>query len=459
MKRFVTTLLLCLFTAVLSFARPQEYKEHRVKWYESLSSIARKYDVTPQEILTLNGIKDGVIYPRQILKIPVKGTDIKKEGLAQNEGELTQDSLATKEVEVAPKPKLSPWEIFSQPKRVSLILPFASQSKFPSANNLDFYSGALIAVNQLKDQGLNIELNVIDLASYSWRGEIFHENLLEGSHLVVGPIDSASIGEFASYCKDKEIPFVSPLDHKAEAYVSDNPYFFQVPTSTNTQLENLISQIRVEGGERLTVFYNAAMDEAPLVNRIKSLLDSNMVVYDQKQYAILQGRTIIDDLKAKMSRSYRHKVIVASENEAFASDVVRNMKLLTLSGYDLEVYCTNKVRNFGTIDAEFFHDVNLHSVGLYYVDYYDEATNQFVKQYRALFNCEPTPFAFQGYDIFKYFLTLMSEVGTDFSEYAPANPMSLLQTKISFEKVPGGGYINKGTRNIEYLHDYIVKVK
>lgn len=449
------------------------YKEHRVKWYESLRSIAKKYGVSQEEIIAFNNLGEGVIYSRQILKIPLQKIERDENKVEAVEEEVKKAQEKEAEVKVLDIPDMDSREARAKidllkrmdhfdrhnPVRVSLILPFASQSVNPSANNLDFYSGALLAVNQMKEEGLNIVLNVIDLTNYSWKGEIFEDGLIEGSHLVVGPIDSASIVPFADYCRKGRIPFVSPLDQKAEAFVTDNPYFFQVPSSSDTQLENLLSQVSAGNGERLTIFYNSAMDEAEYVRKIKTFLDSSFVSYLEFKYGILEGRTIIDRLKREMPGNLKHKVIVASENEAFASDVVRNMELLALSGVDLKVFSSNKVRNFGTIDPEFFHDVNLRSSASYYVDYTDEATNTFVLKYRALFSSEPTPFAFQGYDIMKYFLTVMSEVGPDFAEYTTHYSMSLLQNKIEFYRVSGGGYINKGTRNLEYLKDYIIRVK
>lgn len=46
---------------------------HKVKSGESLSSIGRKYGVTPAQIKKSSGLKSNTIHPKQTLKIPVKG--------------------------------------------------------------------------------------------------------------------------------------------------------------------------------------------------------------------------------------------------------------------------------------------------------------------------------------------------------------------------------------------------
>ena len=50
----------------------KDYTVHTVKWYEDLNSIARNYNVDPQDIIDLNGLKSSILKSRQQLKIPLK---------------------------------------------------------------------------------------------------------------------------------------------------------------------------------------------------------------------------------------------------------------------------------------------------------------------------------------------------------------------------------------------------
>ena len=50
----------------------KDYTVHIVKWYEDLNSIARNYNVDPQDIIDLNGLKSSILKSRQELKIPLK---------------------------------------------------------------------------------------------------------------------------------------------------------------------------------------------------------------------------------------------------------------------------------------------------------------------------------------------------------------------------------------------------
>lgn len=449
-----------------------DYKEHKVKWYETLNSIAKKYNVSVEDIVLFNKLSKASVETRQIIKIPLntaKETEIvpeQKEVISEEDQSRTivenyverpmdeADALAKME-------HLKSIDHFSErnPVRISIILPFNAQSTTPSSNYLDFYSGALLAVNQMKKDGLNISLNVIDLANHSWIGEIFQGNMLSGSNLVIGPVESRDIPEFANYCKLHKIPFVSPMDHKAEYIVENNRYFFQVPASVQTQLAHLIGNIKVDSHEKLTIMYNASGEEDSYVNNIKGILDNNHTPYNEIKYNILRGREITDSLKRVMSTNVRHKVIIASEDEAFASDAVRNMKVLSLSQVPITLYGSNKIRNYESIDAEFFNDLNMHTSAAYFVDYSSEETVKFLSRYRALFNTEPSPFAFQGYDILTYFLNALMDFGGNFIDYVTYYKMNLLQSNIQFVQIDGGGFVNKGIKEIEYLPDYSISVR
>lgn len=452
-----------------------QYKTHRVKWYENLRSIARKYKVSPEAIAALNGL-EGDVKTRQILRIPdeepieepTENTPTVEEQKSEEEisemivNEYEHKRMSKSEA-TAKMRHLMKMEHFSQehPVNVSLVLPFNSQTKSPSSNYMDFYSGALLALYEMKAAGLSVNLNTIDLSAYSWKGEILESDNFKKSHIVIGPVESEDIPPFADYCKEHRIPFVSPMDHEADSLALNNPYFFDVPTSPLVQMNNLINTLDLGRNDNVIVFYNHNTSEGKYNSAmVKSLLEAYNIPYNAISYKISRGRVITDSLKRVINRRYTHKVIVASEDKAFASDVIRNMQLLKLSNIPVVLYISNRVRNFETVDSKVLYELNTHVCAPYYVDYNSEEAKQFVLKYRALFHTEPTPFAFQGHDVFKYFLSALKDFGEDFTEYVAYYPMNMIQCNFKFEKVSEeGGYANRGTKLIEYLPNYFIFAK
>ena len=87
----------------------------------------------------------------------------------------------------------------------------------------------------------------------------------------------------------------------------------------------------------------------------------------------------------------------------------------------------------------------------YYIDYEDQRVKDFLLKYRALFNTEPSQFAFQGYDSASYFINLCNRYGDRWTEMVDNAPQAMLQSTFRCKKIDeNGGYINNGIRRIIY---------
>ena len=147
----------------------------------------------------------------------------------------------------------------------------------------------------------------------------------------------------------------------------------------------------------------------------------------------------------------------ASESEAFVSDVVRNANLAAHRKHQVALYCTSRVRSFETIEVENLHNTNLHTSISYYVDYDSPKVQRFLLQYRALFNTEPGPFAFQGYDTAAFFCRLASKYGKHWIDKLEGAYEKGLQSDLRFNQ-SGEGYVNTAVRRVLYGPDFKVSM-
>ena len=184
--------------------------------------------------------------------------------------------------------------------------------------------------------------------------------------------------------------------------------------------------------------------------------DSSGIEYKTLSYSILEGRNVTESLTYLMAENATNRVFIASESEAFVNDVVRNLNLMIHKKYDVVLYAPSKIRSFETIEVENFHNTSLHVSTGYYIDYENPMVKEFLLNYRALFNTEPTQFAYQGYDLARYFITLCSKYGKRWMDKLDEHTMSLLQNTFYFQKTEDGGYQNNGVRRIIYDDDWKV---
>lgn len=433
-------------------------KTHTVKWYETLDDIAAKYGVTADEIVAANHLEGRKIKSRMKLMIPEPGEIVLAEK-AEEVSETLADNTASNEAETTETKEQEQekiWEPTVRKEKVSaaLLLPFKATGTSGSRSNMDFYSGVLLAVNDLASSGTSIDLSVFDIADNK---SAISGSILNDNDIVIGPVSTRDLTDVFSTGDDK-VMVVSPLDPKAESLVAANTNMIQAPTPHKIQYDDLTSWMKEEmtEGDRVIFITEKGARQTEATFQMKQSIDSSGLAYSPFSYSILEGRSIEKPLKDLMTTTGANRVLIASESEAFVNDVVRNLNMMIHQKYNVVLYGASKIRSFETIEVENFHKTNMRVSLTYYIDYNDPRVKSFLLKYRALFNTEPSQFAFQGYDIASYFIEMCSKYGNNWPEYMSNEAKSMLQSSFRCMKNGDGGYVNHGVRRIVYGQDWTI---
>lgn len=437
--------------------KKKKKRTHIVKWYENIEDIANRYDISPEAIMMANNLTDRKLKSRMKLEIPDSGQREEIIELVQKQEDDPQDSTYTavtlQTSDEASEITVNPIEI-KQKVDASVLLPLNANGTSGSRSNMDFYSGVLLAINDLAQSGTSIDLDVQDISRHDVK--IAAANTV-GSNLVIGPVSVKNLTEVLS--SDKDIPMViSPLDPRAEKLIAENPKMIQAPTPYKVQYNDLMSWIKeeLEPSDKVLLITEKGARLTETTAQIKAAIDASELPYSPFSYSILEGRDIITPLGTLMTQEGTNRVVIASESEAFVNDVVRNLNVMIHSKYPVILYGTSKIRNFETIEVENFHNTNMHVSLTYYIDYDNPKVKTFLLKYRALFNTEPTQFAFQGYDIASYFIELCSKYGSEWPEKMLSDEKDMLQSTFKCIKDNEGGYVNHGVRRIVYGKDWSI---
>ena len=444
-----------------------KYTVHTVRWYEDLDVIAEKYGVTVESIMELNNLKGRKLKNRQKLRIPSATEVSAAEPEAAAQGPIVPATSGDVQ-NVSPENRTttgissSILPLFRKNSvDISLLLPLAAgDSTSGSRSNMDFYSGALLAARQLGKEGVGIDLSVYDVADGQMH---ITEERLKSSDVVIGPVSAGDLGRLLASAPNSTY-IVSPLDHRAEPLALSYKNFIQAPSSSTAQYADLANWIREEKSPHDTVIiiHEKGIKDRTGINTLTHGLKENGIGFQTFSYNILEGRDIPDSLRSRMTLTARNHLMIASESEAFVNDVIRNINLMVHEKYDVAVYASSKIRGFDTIEGANLHNVNLHVSASYYIDYDQKEVQDFIMDYRALFNTEPTPFAFQGYDIILYFAGICSKYGNAWPAMLPLEEEELLQSGFRFSRVVVGqsevGFANTAIRRITYGPDYSVSL-
>ena len=432
--------------------KKKKAKTHTVKWYEDIEVIAEKYGVTVDAIMKANDLTERKVTKRQKLTIPEpgeyaeeeSGIDVEDQDIEDGAEGIAEDSEsgvshdAESEWMFAPKNDV----------KVTLILPLNTSTGNVSRNNMDFYGGVLLAIKDLADAGVSTELNVYDSSDSSH--PIVSEDI-ESSDIVIGPVSSADLGRMLD-AETKPDMIISPLDQRAETFARTNSNFIQAPTPHYVQYQDLLDWMKEDtaAGDKLIMITEKGARATDSVSQLTQLADSSGIGFIPFSYSILEGRDITTPLTELMTAEGTNRVLIASDSEAFVNDVVRNLNILVYNKMNIVLYAPARIRNFETIEVENLHNTSLHTSLGYLIDYDDQQVKNFLLKYRALYNAEPTQYAFQGYDVAAYFIGMCSKYGTNWKLKLDDTETQMLQSIFRFTPVEEGGYINNGVRRLVY---------
>ncbi|MEO8515468.1 MAG: LysM peptidoglycan-binding domain-containing protein, partial [Flavobacterium sp.] len=228
-----------------------QYVNYEVKPKETLFSLSKMFGLSQEELIKLNPVLANSVEIGMNIKVP-------KSSLNSSISQETNKTITT----------LSNQTNSGNRKKIALLLPFnlasietdtinsmSSRIKNDKFLNmtLDFYSGALIAIDSAKTLGLPVDFTIFDSKEtkiYSDISNIIKQNNLETADAVIGPFYQNNLESTAQLLSNTNVPVISPLSKDI-----GNPYsnlYQTIPTAEN--LKNAIfSYMNAKRGNMIAV--------------------------------------------------------------------------------------------------------------------------------------------------------------------------------------------------------------
>ena len=365
---------------------PQGYLTHKVKWYEDLDEIAEKYGVTPEEILAFNDIKKKrKVKTGMELKIPLKQKTepyIVETDPSRNT-DIPQTDTTVVETDTTTVPEYTydnyrlPEVDKTRTRTITLLLPLNAEGK-ANGNYMDFYSGALMALEQIKRDGGNIHLNVIDYSSADL-ASVAESDKIQDADLLIGPIRYDALKEFVGAANRLRIPLISPLDAAADSLLEESPYLFQAALSKKRQAEAMAEMIaekyRSCQNPNVILVYNSESSMGIQGEMLKTALEERGIYVDNAGG--------IGSL-SNMRRDRENLVVILTAAESYAAEALRNLDIKMIPPEKVVIFANSRWKSFETLDMNLYFKYNLQLCMPYNVDLEREEVKQFIRRYRSL---------------------------------------------------------------------------
>lgn len=436
------------------------YFIHKVKWYEDLDAIAKKYKVSKESIMNINRMTSDKVKRKQELKIPRDPALWEGRTVTADQDDVDVRDVEETDKEVEEAVDEAPEEndggilddLFVREGRhdvnISMLLPFSATKLGDRTSFMDFYCGALMASRVLGSQGVNLDIHTFDVGGGNM--PVTHDRLAS-SDFAIGPVAKSDIMR-ASGINDGATWIVSPLDMQAEALTDSLQKIIQAPTPTHIQVKDMVNWIKSDMGhsDRVIVVTPASPESEYL----------DMVEKEMSEAGLPHVTTTLGSMRTHIVSGGVNRIVLACEyterSTVFLIEALRNLYMISGKSSEVVLYSTSKIRTYDQIEVEQLHKVNLHTSVTYAVDYDSKEVKDFLLQYRALYNTEPSRSAYSGYDLMKYFSTLAHKFGRKWPRALDRVDYKGLQSDFKLVRTPSGSYVNNAVRRVVYNPDYSV---
>lgn len=385
--------------------------EHTISAGETLYRIARLYSVSEEALMRANpGISADNFPIGTTLRIPVVG----------GQATVLSETIPARSV-----------------VRVLLMLPLVKTARY-----LEFYRGFLMGMNDLKKDGISINLKVLDAEDDdAVAGHIASGAMHMGYDLVIGGVTERQIAMLSSALRQGYyvVPFASQIATMHPRLIRIN----QQPQEVAGRAADRIAQL-CRGRELILVSPTDEDRSEPLVGLLRSRLEHS------------GGRVRTVTLGRDTSLGYLASdavVVPTVASREFAEQILRALgnSSASLIGYP-------QWQSYG---QSFVRALHMRGATIYSSFYYDLSTNEsklFATKYNAWFNRRMSndypKYSVMGYDLARYFIRAQATLGSSFAEEQELLAGDGLQIDINLEPERSGqGYVNRGYYLITYNKD------
>ena len=439
----------------------KNFVTHHVRKGDTFYSLTRYYNVLKSDLLDLNpelseGLKLG-----SIIKIRERIDGEKLD-------EIYKDTI-----------------IDNASIKVALLLPFrakvfdtvSSEDIFknrPLPNIVtDFYLGAELAIDSLRNQGINIDFSVLDTEDRNTKiNEIITDNSLDDKDVIIGSIYSDETKKLANSVK---APLVFPIFSKAQTSFKSSRI---VKTSPDKHLykEKLLSYVSKQyKNENIIIVGDSTTASITEINQIANILKQHDSINEVHQiiphYGYIAQERFLKMMKPDTTQ-VKNWVIIATNNDVIASNAINSLisfpdppepeepkegeepeEPIEKTNYDVKLFGFDKYDYVGynkLAQLEFVYVTDS------YVDESSLAARVFNKQYLQKNKALPSFYATRGFDV-TYDVIMRLASGKELYDTFKEGVSYRIESKFDFDKRLFGISQNRGLFLLEFQPDLSLK--
>lgn len=285
---------------------------------------------------------------------------------------------------------------------------------------LEFYEGALLALDSLRKQGHSVTLYTFDTERDRGRvREILRKPEMQEMDLIIGPVNYWNLEIVAAFARRNRIPMVSPFSSRKDI-VYYNPWVFQITPTYEVEFRAWAKYLSDYYDKTIILVHSGDSSEYDRINflkkelfgRISEKADLEDLVFKE----VIMNDSVQVDMANVLNSEQENLVIVPSANEAYVSNVISPL-YYQLDDYEIQVSGMPQWNRFRNIDLIYFHRLNISYYTSFYMDFNKPEMKAFIDRYYKVYRTQPYIIRPRGYNLSVYGYDLMFAFVNGLAEY------------------------------------------
>lgn len=396
------------------------YIYHIVQQGETLFKISRQYDVTLAEIYALNtNITNGQLSIGETIRI-------RKKQNTDNESEASQaETNAVDNGNISSTCESDKWYTYGKTFTIAMLLPLETEANIRdliSQENhnitqrlravteraVDFYSGALVALESFKNEDIKIKVKVFDIGKdNAVLTSLVSENKFNDIDMIIGPANKSQVDYLNS--TNLGIPMLLPFVSDEGILKSNQNNIMLNPSKQD--IRNAVAKYASQVENSNVLIIRGTTDESKMhASKYAEAMQNAKVTATTLDF---NGGSI-EAIGSSLKKNANNIIILTFENELGINRVLTQVFKLCKDN-NISLIADPKIMNYENIDPNYYAEVKYTYYSNSNINYDNPEVKDFINKYREAFLSEPNTDAYIAADAIKYFIPMLKKAGKGFA--------------------------------------------
>lgn len=370
--------------------------------------------------------------------------------------------------------------------RIALMLPFQLNEvtkdslgnytlpdKISSSSQvaIQFYQGALMALDTLKKENSHLDLFVFDTRGLAAETDsLLQLPQMAKMDLIIGPLFNAELDTAAKFGLQHKIYVASPFS-SVTSFINKNPYYIVSNATIRTHCEALMDYV-LENNRNANILFLQRNDETD--SKLRQYFLDDVKYFHPSEWHYFSSHTLIDSddsfsdhISDYLADSDKNIVIIPSNDEDFVNNTMQDLFKIDTQ-FRIELFGMPTWRNYTSLRMSELYSLDTHiSSGFFGADD-DSSYLDFKSDFKNQFGVKLSEYSLQGYNQMYYYGHLLETQGVDFFKTASDSSFDVIGGSFLFrqaannligKKIPMDYWENKNVQILEYRVDGLFPVE